>query len=90
MPDPHSTPQPALGFAPGESFPDLELPDHNGYVRQLSELVAGDPTVLHTYRGWWCPKEQRYFRRPRAPARPRMQQPGLRRPLARPLPVAVK
>ncbi len=29
----------------------------------LSELVAGDPTVLHFYRGWWCPKEQRYFRR---------------------------
>lgn len=25
--------------------------------------MAGDPTVLHCYRGWWCPKEQRYFRR---------------------------
>ena len=50
-------------LAPGDPFPDLELPDHAGNVRRLSELVAGDPTVLHCYRGWWCPKEQRYFRR---------------------------
>ena len=50
-------------LAPGAPFPDLELPDHAGNVRRLSELVAGDPAVLHFYRGWWCPKEQRYFRR---------------------------
>ena len=48
---------------PRDAFPDLELPDHAGNPRRLSELVAGDPTVLHCYRGWWCPKEQRYFRR---------------------------
>jgi peroxiredoxin len=47
----------------GAPFPDLTLPDHAGNARRLSELVAGDPTVLHFYRGWWCPKEQRYFRR---------------------------
>ena len=41
---------------------DLRLPDHAGNERSLSELVAGDPVVLHFYRGWWCPKEQRYFR----------------------------
>ncbi|HEV2814115.1 MAG TPA: redoxin domain-containing protein [Solirubrobacteraceae bacterium] len=44
-------------------FPDLRLPDHNGSERSLGELVAGDPVVLHTYRGWWCPKEQAFFRR---------------------------
>jgi peroxiredoxin len=46
-----------------DAFPDLRLPDHNGSDRLLSDLVAGDPVVLHTYRGWWCPKEQRFFRR---------------------------
>ena len=44
-------------------LPDLCLTDHNGNRRRLSELVAGDPVVLQTYRGWWCPKEQRFFRR---------------------------
>jgi peroxiredoxin len=47
----------------GEHFPDLRLADHAGYERQLSELAAGDPVVLNTYRGWWCPKEQAFFRR---------------------------
>jgi peroxiredoxin len=47
---------------PGEPFPDLELPDHNGNLRRLSDLVAGDPTFLNFFRGWWCPKEQAFFR----------------------------
>lgn len=47
---------------PGARFPDLELPDHAGNPRRLSELVAGDPTILQTYRGWWCPKEQTFLR----------------------------
>jgi peroxiredoxin len=34
-----------------------------GNRRTLSELVGGDPTVLQFYRGWWCPKEQAFFRR---------------------------
>jgi peroxiredoxin len=55
------TPRPPL--APGSSFPDCELTDHSGNRRTLSELVAGDPAVLQFYRGWWCPKEQAYFRR---------------------------
>jgi peroxiredoxin len=62
-PDP---PAPALaGRAgrPGTVFPDLELPDHAGNPRSLSELVAGDPTLLHFYRGWWCPKERAFLRR---------------------------
>ncbi len=45
------------------AFPDLELPDHSGSPRRLSELVAGDPALLHFFRGWWCPKEQAFFRR---------------------------
>lgn len=47
---------------PGNHFPDLELPDHAGAVRRLAEIIEGHPTVLHFYRGWWCPKEQRFLR----------------------------
>ncbi len=50
------------GPQPGERFPDLDLPDHTGRPRRLSELAGGDPTVLLTMRGHWCPKEQRYMR----------------------------
>jgi peroxiredoxin len=47
----------------GARFPDVELLDHAGNRRRLSELVAGDPVVLQFYRGWWCPKEQAFFQR---------------------------
>jgi peroxiredoxin len=47
---------------PGEAFPDLDLPDHTGRPRTLSEVAGGDPLALFTARGWWCPKEQRYMR----------------------------
>jgi peroxiredoxin len=47
----------------GERFPDLELPDHTGNLRRLSELAAGDPLYLNFFRGWWCPEEQAFFRR---------------------------
>jgi peroxiredoxin len=46
-----------------DRLPDLELLDHGGNTRRLTELVGGDPTILQTYRGPWCPKEQRFFRR---------------------------
>jgi peroxiredoxin len=46
----------------GELFPDVDLPDHTGRPRVLSELASGDPLALFTSRGWWCPKEQRYLR----------------------------
>jgi peroxiredoxin len=49
--------------AVGGQVPDFELLDHAGNRRRLSRLVGGDPTVLHFYRGWWCPKEQAFFRR---------------------------
>jgi peroxiredoxin len=49
-------------YGPGSRFPDLSLPDHTGRERTLLELAGGDPLVLVTARGWWCPKEQRYLR----------------------------
>ena len=48
---------------PLATLPDLELPDHLGHRRTLSELVGGDPTLVHFFRGWWCPKERQFFRR---------------------------
>ncbi len=50
-------------MGPGDHVPDLELPDHVGHPRRLSELVGGDPALLHFFRGWWCPKERQFFRR---------------------------
>lgn len=50
-------------LSPGEMFPDLELRDHAGNWRRLSELIAGDPALVNFYRGWWCPKEQAFFRK---------------------------
>lgn len=44
-------------------LPDLTLPDHTGSPRTLTELAGGDPLVLQTFRGHWCPKEQRFLRR---------------------------
>ena len=48
--------------AVGDVFPDLDLPDHTGRERRLSELASGDPVALLFSRGWWCPKEQRHLR----------------------------
>jgi peroxiredoxin len=50
-------------LTPGTRFPDVALTDHAGNERRLTDLVGGDPTVLQFYRGWWCPKEQAFFRR---------------------------
>jgi peroxiredoxin len=49
--------------AVGTRLPDLELPDHLGHLRKLSDLVGGDPTLVHFFRGWWCPKERQFLRR---------------------------
>ncbi len=51
-----------MTLEPGAAFPDLDLPDHTGRQRRLSELAAGDPVALAFSRGWWCPKEQRHLR----------------------------
>jgi peroxiredoxin len=50
-------------LAAGQVFPDVALLDHAGNQRRLADLTGGDPVVLQFYRGWWCPKEQRFFRR---------------------------
>lgn len=50
-------------LAPDHRFPDIALPDHSGILRTLPELAEGDPMVLNFFRGWWCPKEQAFFRR---------------------------
>jgi peroxiredoxin len=52
-----------MGAPTIEVFDDFEVLDHGGNRRRLSELVGGDPAILQTYRGPWCPKEQRFFRR---------------------------
>ena len=46
----------------GSVLPDVTLPDTTGAARRLADLPEGDPLVLHTYRGWFCPKERAYFR----------------------------
>ncbi len=51
-----------MKLEPGSAFPDLDLPDHTGRDRRLSEIAAGDPVALLFSRGWWCPKEQRHLR----------------------------
>lgn len=45
-------------LTPGNPFPDLQLPDHTGTERSLSEIAGRQPLVLCFVRGWWCPKEQ--------------------------------
>ena len=40
-------------LSPGSRFPDLDLPDHAGNERRLSELAGGDPVILNFYRGYW-------------------------------------
>ena len=47
---------------PGERMPDLELPDHTGRPRTLSEVVNDDPLVLCFSGGWWWPKDQCFLR----------------------------
>jgi peroxiredoxin len=51
-----------MDLVAGRPFPDLDLPDHTGRPRRLSELAGGDPLVVLFSRGWWCPKEQRHLR----------------------------
>jgi peroxiredoxin len=50
-------------LARGDTFPDFELVDHASNRRTLGELTGEDPTILQFFRGWWCPKEQAFFRR---------------------------
>ena len=58
----HETDAVRSDLRPGGTFPDLELSDHAGNTRTLQRLVGGDPTLVHFFRGWWCPKEQQFLR----------------------------
>ena len=57
--EPTDSPSPDLV---GTAWPDVELLDHTGIRRTLSEVSGGDPVFLHTWRGTFCPKEQTFFR----------------------------
>jgi peroxiredoxin len=46
-------------IAPGATFPDYRLPDHESVPRKLSELQGDDPLILTLARGNFCPKEHR-------------------------------
>jgi len=37
----------------GAKFPNLELPDHLGNPKQLSEIAGKFPLIVTFYRGWW-------------------------------------
>jgi|GEM_PF-2603889 len=47
---------------PGTVPSDKVLSDTDGVPRRLADLAGGDPLLLHTYRGWFCPKERACFR----------------------------
>jgi peroxiredoxin len=40
---------------PGEPMPDFILPDQNGRLVSLSELIEHGPLVIAFHRGHWCP-----------------------------------
>jgi peroxiredoxin len=44
-------------IVPGGTFPDYELLDHTGNLRNLSELQGDDPLIVTLARGHYCPKE---------------------------------
>jgi peroxiredoxin len=44
-------------IAPGGTFPDYQLPDHEKVTRRLSEIQGDDPLILTLARGHYCPKE---------------------------------
>ena len=38
---------------PGNKFPNFELPDQDGEMQKLSQLMRGFPTAIVFYRGVW-------------------------------------
>ncbi|WDE06186.1 AhpC/TSA family protein [Thalassomonas viridans] len=40
---------------PGDRFPDFELPNQNGLLVKLSNLLLRGPVVISFFRGIWCP-----------------------------------
>lgn len=41
--------------AVGEPMPNFAMPDQDGRLTSLDELLAGGPVVLAFHRGHWCP-----------------------------------
>ncbi len=39
----------------GETFPDFALPNQNGEIVKLADLLAKGPVVVSFFRGLWCP-----------------------------------
>src|SRR3546814_5512473 len=39
----------------GDVMPDFAMPDQDGRIVRLSEIVAQGPTVLAFHLGTWCP-----------------------------------
>jgi peroxiredoxin len=39
----------------GEPMPSFLLPDQNGHLTRLSDLLAAGPAVISFHRGHWCP-----------------------------------
>lgn len=39
----------------GERMPSFTLPDQDGHLRSLEELLADGPLVVAIHRGHWCP-----------------------------------
>jgi peroxiredoxin len=40
---------------PGDSMPDFMLPDENGRLVELTDLVRSGPVAICFHRGHWCP-----------------------------------
>jgi peroxiredoxin len=51
-----------MRLAPGDTFPDFELPDHTDTPCKLSEIQGDDPMILTLARGHYCPKEHQQHR----------------------------
>jgi peroxiredoxin len=49
-------------LGPGDTFPDVELPDETGVLHRLSELQEDDVMVLMLGRGEHCPRERQHQR----------------------------
>jgi peroxiredoxin len=49
-------------IAPGGTFPDYELPDHDRVARTLSGIQGDDPLILILARGHYCPKDHQQHR----------------------------
>jgi peroxiredoxin len=47
--------QAGRALKPGDHAPDFALPDPDGKILSLNDLLAHGPLVLTFYRGAWCP-----------------------------------